>query len=68
MMPVLSAKGQTASGTMTDIEKAGKLQAATPDSPKEFKKKKKPPKFLDSIHQMQKNSLHKNASLKLTKE
>ena len=51
-MPVLSAKGQTTAAAMTDIEKVGKLPPATPDSPAEFKKKKKPPKFLDSIHQM----------------
>ena len=67
-MPVLSYKGQSNSASITDMEKTTKLPPPTPDSPTEYKKKKKPPKFLDSIHQMQKNSLHKNGSLKLAKE
>ena len=65
-MPVLSNKNQSSnSASITDIEKPLKLPQAAPESPKEFKKKKKPPKFLDSIHQMQKNTLLKNESFAL---
>lgn len=65
-MPVLSNKIQSSnSASITDIEKPSKLPLQTPDSPKEYKKKKKPPKFLDSIHQMQKNTLLKNESFNL---
>lgn len=65
-MPVLANKIQSSnSASITDIERPGKLALQTPDSPKELKKKKKPPKFLDSIHQMQKNTLLKNESFNL---
>lgn len=68
-MPVLSNKNQSSNSAsiteMERVEKSIKLPQAAPESPKEFKKKKKPPKFLDSIHQMQKNTLLNNDSFSI---